>query len=129
MTGIKIVDASTVAALIFGEAEAEAIAGQLVDARLVAPVLLEFELANVCVTKMRRHPLQRNALRTAFGLARQLGIEIVAVDYTAVLDLADQTGLTAYDASYFWLARELGGELMTLDRKLKKTVGQTAKSR
>jgi hypothetical protein len=26
--------------------------------------------------------------------------------------------LTAYDASYLWLARMLGGELVTLDRKL-----------
>jgi len=26
--------------------------------------------------------------------------------------------LTAYDASYLWLARALGGDLVTLDRKL-----------
>jgi predicted nucleic acid-binding protein len=42
----------------------------------------------------------------------------VAVDYLASLALAEATGLTAYDASYLWLARSLGGELVTLDRKL-----------
>lgn len=40
------------------------------------------------------------------------------MDHAAVLDLAEATGLTAYDASYLWLARSLDGELVTLDRKL-----------
>ena len=40
------------------------------------------------------------------------------MDRVAVLDLAERTGLTAYDASYLWLARELKAELVTLDRKL-----------
>jgi predicted nucleic acid-binding protein len=34
------------------------------------------------------------------------------------VDLAEATGLTAYDASYLWLARTLNAELVTLDRKL-----------
>lgn len=81
--------------------------------------LLGFELANVCLTKMRRDPRQRESLRAAFRLAQDLSIESVAVDHAAVLDLAEATGLTAYDASYLWLARALGAaSLVTLDRKL-----------
>ncbi|MBV9740236.1 MAG: type II toxin-antitoxin system VapC family toxin [Hyphomicrobiales bacterium] len=45
-------------------------------------------------------------------------METVTVDLTATLDLAESAGLTAYDASYLWLARALGAELVTLDRKL-----------
>ena len=45
-------------------------------------------------------------------------VKTVAVDHAAVMDLAEATGLTAYDASYLWLARELEAELVTLDRKL-----------
>jgi predicted nucleic acid-binding protein len=118
VTGIKVVDASALAALLFAEPEAEAIAERLTGAKLTAPALLNYELANVCLTKIRRHPSQRDALRAAFGLAHRLKIETVAVDHAAVLDLAEATGLTAYDASYLWLARSLGGELVTLDRKL-----------
>jgi predicted nucleic acid-binding protein len=118
VTGIKVVDASALAALLFGEKEAEAVAASLEGARLAAPALLGFELANVCLTKMRRHPAQREALRAAFRLADRLAVETVAVDHGAALDLAEATGLTAYDASYLWLARTLGGELVTLDRKL-----------
>ena len=118
MTAVKVVDASALAALLFGEKEAEAVAASLEGARLTAPALLGFELANVCLTKMRRHPAQRDALRAAFRLADRLAVETVAVDHGAALDLAEATGLTAYDASYLWLARALGGELVTLDKKL-----------
>ena len=103
---------------MFGEPEAETIADRLTGARLVVPSLPEFELANVCLTKIKRQPTQRDALRAAFRLRPRLKIEVVAVDHVATLELAEATGLTAYDASYLWLTRSLGGELVTLDRKL-----------
>jgi predicted nucleic acid-binding protein len=112
------VDASALAALLFAEPEAAAIAARLDGARLASPALLDYEVANVCLTKMRRQPRQRDALRAALALAHRLGVETVAVDHAAALDLAEATGLTAYDASYLWLARALGAELVTLDRKL-----------
>ncbi len=118
MTAIKVVDASALAALLFGEPEAETVARQLGDARLVAPALLGYELANVCLIKTRRHPEQQSALTAAFELRHQLGIEEVAVDHDGTLALAARTGLTAYDASYLWVARQLGAELVTLDRQL-----------
>jgi len=40
---VKFVDASAVAALLFGEPEADSVAQRLVDARLVAPHLLGSE--------------------------------------------------------------------------------------
>jgi predicted nucleic acid-binding protein len=117
---VKVVDASALAALLFGEPEAEAVAEQLVDARLVAPALLDFELANVCLIKARRHPEQRPVLTAAFQLRGRLAVNAVAVDHDGALELAAATGLTAYDASYLWLARRLGAELVTLDKQLAK---------
>jgi predicted nucleic acid-binding protein len=115
---VKVVDASAIAALLFGEPDAENISERLADARLVAPALLGFELANVCLLKCRRHPDQQKALKTAFRLRDRFGIDEVAVDHSAALDLAAETGLTAYDASYLWVARQLQAELITLDRQL-----------
>jgi predicted nucleic acid-binding protein len=115
---VKVVDASALAALLFGEPEAEAVAGRLGDARLVAPALLGFELANVCLIKSRRHPEKRIALMAAFRLRNQFGVEEVAVDHDGALELAAATGLTAYDASYLWLTQQLGADLVTLDQQL-----------
>jgi predicted nucleic acid-binding protein len=119
VTDAKVVDASALAALLFAEPEADSIAQRLEGARLVAPSLVDFELANVCLTKMRRQPKNRDALRAAFHLLHRLRVETVAADHPAILNLAEATGLTAaHDASYLWLARALGAELVTLDRKL-----------
>lgn len=115
---VKVLDASALAALLFGEPEAEAVATRLDGARLVAPLLLGFELANVCLIKARRHPEQREALTAAFRLRARLGVEEMAVDHEGALGAAAATGLTTYDASYLWLARQLGAELVTLDRQL-----------
>jgi predicted nucleic acid-binding protein len=115
---VKVVDASAIAALLFGEPGAEKVAEQLGEARLVGPSLLNFELANVCLIKGRRHPEEQQTLKAAFSLRHRLGVEEVTVDHDAVLDLAAKTGLTAYDASYLWVARQFQAELVTLDRQL-----------
>lgn len=119
---VKVVDASALAALLFGEPDADTVAGQLDDAHLVAPHLLSFELASICRKKCRRDPGQRNVLLAAFELRTQIEIEEVAVDHDAVLILAESTGLTAYDASYLWLARHLGAGLVTLDQQLARAI-------
>ena len=47
------------------------------------------------------------------------------VDQAGVVVLATATGLTAYDASYLWLARHLQAELVTLDRRLAAAASAT----
>jgi predicted nucleic acid-binding protein len=116
---IKVVDASALAALLFGEPETEAIADRLEGHRLIAPPLLAFELANVCLMKCRGHPDQHEALLAAFRLYERLVIEEVAVEHDQVIALALKAKLTAYDASYLWLAQKLDAELVTLDKELK----------
>ena len=117
---VKVVDASALAALLFGEPEGEAVAGRLGDAHPVAPALLGFELANVCLIKTRRHPEHGPALAAAFALRHRLGVEEMAIDHDDVLDLVARTGLTAYDASYLRLARQLGADPVTLDRQMER---------
>jgi predicted nucleic acid-binding protein len=92
----------------------------LTNARLAAPKLLIFELANVCVVKSRRHSDRRDALFAAFCLYERLGVEETDVDAAAVVRLALEKGLTAYDAAYLWLAQQIGAELVTLDEKLQR---------
>jgi predicted nucleic acid-binding protein len=115
---VKVVDASALGALLFGEPDGAAVAQRLREASLVAPALLPFEVANICVKKMRRHPDQRDRLVVAYGMLHRMEVDAVEVDHGEVLGLAERSGLTAYDASYLWLARRMGSELVTLDRKL-----------
>jgi predicted nucleic acid-binding protein len=114
----KVVDGSALGALLFGEPEGAAVAGRLRDAGLIAPTLLPFEIASVCLKKMRRHPDRRDALVVAFGMLDRMEVDIVEVDHDEMLGVAERIGLTAYDASYLWLAHRTGSELVTLDRQL-----------
>ncbi len=121
----KVVDASAVGALLFGEPDAGAVATALAGAELVAPTLLPFEVANICLKKIRRHRADREALRGAFSLFGRMGIRFVEVDDEETLDLGEQTNLTAHDASYLWLSRRLSAELVTLNRQLARAAGIT----
>lgn len=117
---VLVVDASALGALAFGEPKAEKLAKTLKDARLVAPALLWFELASICLKKIKARPSQKLLILSAFNLTRKLAIEIIDLDHAEVIALADEIGLTTYDASYVWLARQLRAELITLDEKMKK---------
>jgi predicted nucleic acid-binding protein len=115
---VKVIDASSLIAIMFDEPEAERIAPKLDGATLVAPALLGFEIANACLTKLRRHPELRADILEAFALQGGLTINTTGVDHAGVLALAEQFRLTGYDASYLWLAQRLNAELVTLDRPL-----------
>jgi predicted nucleic acid-binding protein len=115
---VKVVDASALGALLFAEPAADAVVVRLRGARLVAPALLGYELASICMKKIRSNPAERSNFLAALASWDQMGIEIVAIDHLAAVAAAEQYGLTTYDASYLWLARRLSAELVTLDQLL-----------
>jgi predicted nucleic acid-binding protein len=120
---VEVVDASAVAAILFDEPESERVVGRLGSGRLIAPALLDFELASICVKKTRLRPERRDTYRLALALRWRMPIEILPVEHGEVVALAETTGLSAYDASYLWLARRLGAGLITLDRRLAAAAG------
>lgn len=116
---VHVVDASALGALVFGEPQADAVAGRLGNGPLAAPVLIRFELANICLKKIKAHPSLEKKLLEAHDLGTRIAIQLTDVDHNEVIHLARKSGLSAYDASYLWLALKLKAELITLDIKLK----------
>lgn len=116
----KVVDASALAALLFGEPAADAVAGTLGTARLAAPTLLRYEVASVCLKKSERYPKQRSALLEALDYMERLQIDEVQVPPGEAVALARRFDVTVDDAAYLWLARLLDAELVTLDRSLRE---------
>lgn len=114
----RVIDASALAAVLFGEPDAEDVVEELRGCTLAAPTLLPFEIASVCLKKLRRHPTQRADLLVAFAMMARMGIAEATVDFREVLLLAERSRLTVYDAAYLWLAREIDADLVTLDKRL-----------
>ena len=113
-----VVDASALAALVFGEPDAADVAARLEDGPVIAPTLLGYELGSVCLKKIRKRPRRRRVLMSAVALAGRMAVAEVDVPMPEVIELARTSGLTVYDAAYLWLARALDAELVTLDDDL-----------
>lgn len=113
-----VVDANVLAAFVFGEPECEEAMARLHPYTLHAPALLPFEIANVAMNKLRR------GQGTSQDLAERLEgfdfspIRLAETPPAGVFGLAQRYRLSAYDASYLWLAAELRAPLLTFDGKL-----------
>jgi predicted nucleic acid-binding protein len=117
-SGLKVLDASALSAVLFAEPDAQLVLDRIGDQPLASPTLLPYEVANTCWKKLQRHPEQRMELLAALAHLPRLGLRQLEVDLGEVVRLAETTGLTAYDAAYLWLARALGVELVSLDARL-----------
>ena len=115
---VKVVDASVMGALLFGEPQGPEVARRLEGSQLIAPHLLPFEVASICRKKLERHGEQRHLILTALDIFVRMAIERIEIHLPGIVSLAGQTQLTTYDASYLWLARQAQAELITLDQKL-----------
>lgn len=111
-----VVDCSALAAILFEEPW-HAQASEKIHGRMLnAPFLLEIEMTSVALKKHK----QGFDVLSANGLARfeALNVELHQIQLTEVLSLALRYNLSAYDASYLWLAAELKAPLATFDEKL-----------
>lgn len=111
-----VVDCSVLAAAVFQE-EAQAIAHEnLAKSELHAPYVLQCEIASVALKKLRSG--FEEASRSGLELALSISIDLHRVEVMEVAALAHQYRLSAYDASYLWLAGELHAPLATFDQRL-----------
>ena len=119
----KVVDASALAAAVFLEPGFIQVRARMHGCKLYAPELIWFEMANVCVKKIRSIPTDRDLILRQHATGLKILIERREVSQEEVVSLAERHKLTAYDASYLWLAKQLKCELVTLDGKLQAAAG------
>jgi len=112
-----VVDASALAAVLFDEPEAAPVRAS-VRGRLIAPHLIRYELASVCVTRAIRFPERAPDIDARHALVDSLAIELFEPDWASLPALARRWALTAYDAAYLQLALAKRAPLVTLDARL-----------
>lgn len=115
-----VVDASALASGLLPHEDGaafRALLGRQPD--LIAPWLLQAEIANILLVQERRGRVSADQGRRALALVADLGIAFSAdADLPAVTVLARRHGLTVYDALYLDLALQRGAGLATLDAAL-----------
>jgi len=113
-----VVDASALAAVLFGESRGREVEERLRGAVMMAPALLPYELGNTCLKKIAQDPDRLPQLREALSYYSRIEIQEIEVPPLEVMPMAEAAKLSFYDASYLWLSRSLGVPLVTLDSKL-----------
>ena len=102
---------------------ADRVLDMLASDAAIVPSLWPLEVANGLINGERRRRLDQARLSRAVQLSRQLPITVheVPLDLApdAVLNLAREQGLSAYDAAYLELAMREGLPLATQDEDLR----------
>lgn len=94
----------------------------------VAPALLLYEVSNALYQYEKAGELAPDEVDDALAIALALDIGLVEDDtiHRDAVTLARKHGLAAaYDAHYLALARRLGAQIWTFDRKLARAVGDS----
>lgn len=122
---LAVVDASFVLSFLLPDEDDEGVTGFFKDfieehTSALAPRILEFEVMNGLKSAMMRKRISSQDVLNLVRKFEDLSINILAIDVREVLTFSIQEKLSVYDASYAWLARSRGCELMTHDKKLAK---------
>ncbi len=115
----RVVDASVLGAVTFQEPRFAEAVTLIHEAELYAPTLLAYELSSIARKKILLYPAFATELMASLEDALAMDIRWTEVDHRATVELALETALTTYDASYLQLARALGVPLVTFDTQLK----------
>lgn len=112
-----VVDCSVLSSAIFDE-DTRLQAIQLMSGKVLhAPCLLDHEIVSVALKKSRMGwPV--GAVLDAMADYTAQEIELHETQAVAQYELANQYGLSGYDAAYLWLAAALKAPLATFDKKL-----------
>jgi len=127
-----VLDASITLAWCFEDqatALSDSVRDRLTDEPALVPELWPFEVANALVTAERRGRLTGSQASRFVQLLNQLPITVEELGRAGVLGaaraLAQTSELTAYDASYLFLAASGGVPLATTDRALREAALRT----
>ena len=113
-----VIDASALAAILFGEVEADNLDLNFSPGQLIASPTLPHEFANICVKKHLRAGLSLDEVLLTLMEFESLGIATEPVSSPETVAAAIRFGLSSYDAGYLWLALIKELPLLTLDKKL-----------
>ena len=115
-----VIDTSAVIAVITSAPEKTALVAATLDASLIAPPSVHWEIGNAFSAMVRRKRMEPEAARQAVEVYRSIPIRFVEIDLGASLDIALQHRLYAYDAYLIECARATKAPLLTLDRSLRR---------
>lgn len=112
-------DTNILLAVVLDEPEKDAIIQLTLQANVVAPEILLYEVGNALTAMVKRKQLIHHEALSAFEAVSSIPVRLVAVDILSALKLAVEYNIYAYDAYFLECAMHLSCPLITLDKRMK----------
>lgn len=120
----RVIDSSVFVAWLFGEPRCDEAQALIEGWQLAAPQILDYEIANAGMNKLRRKALPANTVEAVLDRFAAIEIERYVLNPVALFAMASRYDLSAYDAAYLLLAEQLAAPLVTFDEKLGRAANQ-----
>ncbi len=117
-----VVDTPVLIAVVTHEPTRSRLIELTVDAQLVAPASVHWEIGNACSAMVKRRRVTARDAQQILEAYQRIPIRFVEVDLARAVSLAAQYDLYAYDAYLLVCALEYHSPLLTLDRGLRHAV-------
>ncbi len=115
------IDASTILAVVLNEPEKPQLIEMTKDARLIAPMSLQWEIGNAFSLMFKKKRIIYGEAIGAYRLYQEIPLEIMSIDMEDALKISHDFGIYAYDAYILACALENKAALLTLDHRLRET--------
>lgn len=113
-----LIDTSILIAVIAGEKEKDAIVKKTMNAELLAPLSVHFEIGNALSALMKRHRCNLNDVKKALDIYSRIPVEYLNVDLSHSLLLCEKYNIYAYDAYILSSCIKNNITLFSLDKKM-----------
>jgi predicted nucleic acid-binding protein len=113
-----IIDTSVVIAILFNEKSKQKLVTQTVEATLIAPFSLHWEIGNAISAMLKRKRIKLSEAAAAINQYNEIPIRFIDVSLSKSLEIAVQYNTYAYDAYFLAAAKKNKLSLLSLDQKL-----------
>jgi predicted nucleic acid-binding protein len=119
-----VADTSILLAVALNEPEKARIVELTVDASVVAPEILPYEIGNALSAMVKRKKLSYAEALDVEKAAARIPVRLTSVDVPASLQIAAEHDIYAYDAYFLQSARAFSCPVLTLDRRMKQVASR-----
>jgi predicted nucleic acid-binding protein len=122
------IDTSALIAVIANEPKKSRIVQLTVDASLLTPLSVHWEIGNAFSAMLKRNRVTPIQAQSCIALYQQIPLKFVDINLSKTIDLVEQLQIYAYDAYLIQCALQTNTPLLTLDAGLiqaAKVVGIT----
>jgi len=113
-----VADASAFLAVVLNEADRDWIVNKTIEAKLISPEILPYEIGNALIAVRKKGRLNDREVIKAYDISQRITVKLMPVKIHDALKIAIRCNLYAYDAYYLQCCIENKLPLISLDYRM-----------